>query len=202
MWEIQQPRCAKVGWVGEGVMGMQGISEWLNQLGFLILFAGLSEIILPNSSVRKTTRLFIGLIVILSIIDPLVGMMANPHWLDGLYLEVFSAEGDAYVEAGTEMATRVTTQAEQIWMGQVGQQVSVFLSLIDGIFDANVALLPVAGDGPWNAEVTVWSADSVLKDEGLRAEKEWEITNLIDKMLQPRGVAQVRFAWHEAADSR
>ena len=49
---------------------VQPVWRWMEQLAFLVLFAGLVEIALPSGDVRKAVRLLAGLVVMLAVVEP------------------------------------------------------------------------------------------------------------------------------------
>lgn len=177
---------------------MQAISSWVQQLGFLILFAGLIEVLLPNTSVRKVARLVIGLAIILAIIDPLVSLVANPGWIDSLFADAFFVDGEPYVRAGAEIAQSAQHRAESVWVMSMGKEVAVVLTLIEGIHDAAVAI--DGGEEPqrWRVDVTLWGSETLHLDPHWRQQREIEVDRLVRKLMDPLSVDDVRVSWSSA----
>lgn len=51
------------------------LSEWLKKLIFLVIVAGLVDLVLPNSNIQKYARLVIGLIIILTLLSPILTLL-------------------------------------------------------------------------------------------------------------------------------
>ncbi|MBB5173078.1 stage III sporulation protein AF [Texcoconibacillus texcoconensis] len=65
---------------------MSFVTEWIAQLIFLVLFATILELLLPNSQLQRYVRLVIGLIILVVMLQPVfyVFQMSADEWLDSL----------------------------------------------------------------------------------------------------------------------
>ena len=86
---------------------MSTLVAWIQQLGFLVFFAGLAQILLPDNDLRKVARLVIGLVLILAVIEPVVG------WLNGADS---SASSTAEERRGCYLqASRTCGEEKSLW---------------------------------------------------------------------------------------
>jgi stage III sporulation protein AF len=54
------------------------VYAWAQQLVFLILFVTVVEMILPAGELRRYTKMVVGLVVILAVLDPLLQVVQVP----------------------------------------------------------------------------------------------------------------------------
>jgi stage III sporulation protein AF len=105
------------------------VYAWAQQLVFLILFVTVVEMILPAGELRRYTKMVVGLVVILAVLDPLLQVVQGPRWTD-LLIRVPADEVMApsrAVEAGRRMLADATMATK------AGAQMAP--RLLDGIHD-------------------------------------------------------------------
>lgn len=120
---------------------MQSVTAWVQQIAFLVLFAGLVEIVLPSGEVRKAVRLVVGLVVMLAVVEPFTGWVADP---DGGLVEAVAErlvdDATPFINAGTELAEGGFEQARTLWKSQAERELGALLGLVDGVQQARVAV--------------------------------------------------------------
>lgn len=178
---------------------MQALSSWLRQLGFLILLAALAEFILPNTPVRKAVRFVIGLVVLLAIVEPLVGLVSEPRWIDSLFEHVAVSGPADPIAVGRSLAERAEAAATRLWADDLGRGLGLALTLLDGVADAAVTLEPATGIERWRVEVRLVADEGLAGDGAARARKEAEVERFVRRWLEPARVDQLRVTWMESA---
>ncbi len=155
---------------------------------------------MPNTSIRKVARLVIGLMIILAIVEPLVGVIANPGWIDSIFADVLAVNSESFLHVGDEMAKSAEAQAQVVWARGMENDIALVLTLIEGIDDAAVALV---NRGPpedeWRVEVTLWRRHGVSEAPEWRAQKEGEVGRLVRRLLHPLSVDAVEVTWEDVA---
>ncbi len=59
-------------------MDMSPITGWVRQIVVVGVLAGIAELALPRGSTRGYVRVVVGLLVMLTILEPVLGLMGNP----------------------------------------------------------------------------------------------------------------------------
>lgn len=120
---------------------VQPVWRWMEQLAFLVLFAGLVEIALPSGDVRKAVRLLAGLVVMLAVVEPFTGWVTDPA--GGLMpagpLRP-GADAGAYIKAGEELAEAGAARALALWKNQVERELGAMLGLVEGVRRADASV--------------------------------------------------------------
>lgn len=137
---------------------MEALSRWMQQLAFLVLFAGFVEIALPSGEVRKAVRLVAGLVVMLAVVEPLAGWVTGPAagWLDAFAMRT-AIDGAAYIEAGEALARESAGQARELWKSQAERELGAMLGLVEGVRRAEVAIDLDERLGARGVSVRVWA---------------------------------------------
>lgn len=105
---------------------MAEIYEWIKRMIYLTIFLTILLQILPKGSYRKYVKFFAGLIFVITVLNPLMGIFTQEDWeeklLDGILYEEKVREGEldfAYMEERQQeyyarsMETAVREMAEQ-----------------------------------------------------------------------------------------
>ena len=133
---------------------MQQVWRWMEQLAFLALFAGLVEIALPSGDVRKAVRLLAGLVVMLAVVEPFSGWVADP--LGGLAPAGPArpaADAGAYIKAGEELAEAGAARALALWKSQAERELGAMLGLVEGVRWADASVHLDEGSGAHKVSV-------------------------------------------------
>lgn len=178
---------------------MQALSSWLKQLGFLILLATLVEFILPNAPVRKAVRFVIGLVVLLAVVEPFVGLLSEPRWIDSLFEQVVVSGPADPIAVGRSMAERAEAAATRLWAGDLARGLALALTLLDGVADAAVTLDPARGAERWQVEVRLTADETLAGDAAARTRKEAEVERFVRRWMAPAQVDSMSVTWIESA---
>ncbi len=90
---------------------MNQIINWANSLITVIIFASVAELILPENSFRKYLRLAVGIIVIIMIATPLLGIKPSDVIPPTIDLDSLSYNGDnlnMYKQVGSVFSERLS----------------------------------------------------------------------------------------------
>lgn len=63
---------------------MAGIFEWIKRMIYLTIFLTLLLQILPKGSYRKYVKFFAGLVFVITILNPLMGLLQQENWEENL----------------------------------------------------------------------------------------------------------------------
>ncbi len=78
---------------------MQGLDAWIHGLVALLFLAGIAELLLPSGTFKGYARSFLGLLVLLGVLRPVVGLMQGQWRLAWPALPAVSSAGPASVAA-------------------------------------------------------------------------------------------------------
>lgn len=178
---------------------MRTLAAWIGQLGFLVFFAGLVQILLPDNDLRKVARLSIGLVLILAVVEPVVGWLdgsGGMAWIERAVGSIGTApSGEPYVRRGQELAATAWSRVQEDWRIQAERELATFVSLVPGVKDARVTI--VAGeDRIKEVEVRLAPASSDADLEELAA-VEGHVRRLVGGLLLGDSASQTRIVWEQ-----
>ena len=94
---------------------MQGLDAWIHGLVALLFLAGIAELLLPSGGFKGYARSFLGLLVLLGVLRPVVGLMQGQWRLAWPALPAISGAGPASVAAaGAAVRTYESLVASQV----------------------------------------------------------------------------------------
>lgn len=137
---------------------MDGLIAWVRGFLYLLFFATLVQVILPDDGIRRYTRLVVGLIVLAALLQPVTDLVRNPAML-GDSLEGFfsdnqgAAAADAWIAEGERMRELGEDRAIRQFAARTGEQIEGMLSLVQGVESAEVVDLKISAEGVARAEV-------------------------------------------------
>ncbi|MGI6082480.1 MAG: stage III sporulation protein AF [Limnochordia bacterium] len=112
------------------------IYAWTQQLVFLILFVTVVEMILPAGELRRYTKMILGLVVILAILDPLLQFVRGPGWTD-LLPDVSAAQAMATGEA-VEAGRQIFLRAARATQVNLFEEARARIEAVEGVEQAFV----------------------------------------------------------------
>lgn len=94
------------------------LSDWFKKLIFLVILAGLVDMVLPNSNIQKYARMVLGLLIILTLLSPVLSLLnindlSNVIWQNAYLMQQNQVHkvGLAEVEQMASNLERVNQQA-------------------------------------------------------------------------------------------
>ncbi|NLN18686.1 MAG: stage III sporulation protein AF [Firmicutes bacterium] len=160
------------------------IHTWTQQLVFLILFVTVVEMILPAGELRRYTKMILGLVVILAILDPLLHFVRGPGWMSQFpdVPAMNATAGEDAAEAGRQMfigAARAT---------QAGlfEEVRMEIETIDGVQQASVHVVEGQPQINVSLKTTAVEAD-VTERVRLLARSFFGVNNVVVRVEAQRG---------------
>lgn len=122
------------------------LSGWVKQIMQVVIFAGIIELILPDSGIRRFVRVVIGLFIMLAVLQPIIDFLQSDH------LTVMASIG-RYRSAEGRLSAGIPkdashTVARELYVKAVNEQIRTLLEA-----DAAVKLV---------------SIDTVLDEEAAR----------------------------------
>ena len=126
---------------------MWSLAAWIQHLGFLVMFAALSQILLPRGELRNAVRLVVGLVLIVAVVEPAAGWIARGDlpWGGNGWSWGVAVPGSDPAQRGSEVAAAALAEVEAAWRRQSERELAALFALIPGVEDAEVALFVEAG---------------------------------------------------------
>lgn len=134
---------------------MSALGNWIVQIGYLVLVAGLVEFLLPNNSARGAVRLVVGLVVILAIVEPVVRWVGDPAIFDRMTQSILADDGARYIEAGVTLSERSARDAAAAWEARLERQLEAMAALVDGVREVSVDVRTGGGGAVTGVEVAI-----------------------------------------------
>ncbi len=85
---------------------MENLKSWARDIVFIMVFAGILELMLPSGSIRKYVRVVMGLVIVVVVLNPIISLMKGslPQWELETYKPVAAEEVTPEVPRETEEA--------------------------------------------------------------------------------------------------
>ncbi len=105
---------------------MAEIYEWIKRMIYLAIFLTLLLQILPKSSYRKYVKFFAGLVFVITVLNPLMGILQQENWeeglLNGLLYEESIREGELDFDYMEERQKEYYAESMGIAVREVAEQ--------------------------------------------------------------------------------
>lgn len=132
---------------------IESITTWVKGIVFVVLFASFLELLLPNNSMQRFVRVIMGLFILLSILQPIIGLI-DSRWTDDLQpalatRSVIQPNDTDILKATNHVIDRREQLARDIYIKDLTKQIRATVLAIDGVADAKVTveLDSTAGQG-------------------------------------------------------
>jgi len=179
---------------------VRSLVGWIQQLGFLVFFAALTQILLPSGELRKTVRLVVGLVIILAVIEPAVDWIAGGtgslDW-ESVTRPAAPVSGGRYVEEGERLAGEAMAGVETAWRAQAERELAAFLNLIPEVQQASVELF--LGQGRVQRVRLRLALDVPDGEEAARTGVEERARRLVEGLLPEVNAERVEIVWESAS---
>ena len=140
---------------------MEALISWIRGFLYLLFFATLVQVILPDNGIRRYTRLVVGLVMLAALLQPIADLTKNPGVIGEAFAGMFGQAGGAGTEAdphGQDIAIRHMAD-------QLRNQLEGMLLLVPGVADAEVVDLELSDQGVQRVSVRLVGAEHVASAE-------------------------------------
>ncbi|MBS7530896.1 stage III sporulation protein AF [Hazenella sp. IB182353] len=93
------------------------LSDWVQQIVLIVLIAGFVDLILPNTAMERYVKLVMGLLIILAILSPLLGLLGKEYDLSELALQQEKESG----ALGMDSLRFIQSKSEELKKTQMEQ---------------------------------------------------------------------------------
>lgn len=135
---------------------MEALKEWVRTLAMLLILASCLELLVPMGGMKKYVRMAMGLLVMLSMINPLFAFLGQPVDLDPA---VFAPQTEARLPSLDEImaeASRFREKTEALALEQtrsrVEEEAARAARSVEGVADAQVEAALAADPGGYTLE--------------------------------------------------
>lgn len=185
---------------------IESIREWIRDLAVTVIFAGFIEMIVPFGTMQKYVRMALGLLILLTVLNPVLDIIHRPVNFEETARKVWAAgplDTGQILEraAGIRRATEARTV--EVYRQRVQASVEAVTSRVDGVAGARVSVAfgrPASnGDVPPVEGIEV----AVVPGAGQTADSRSDIRVdpvRIAKVGSPNGVAKTRAPVRDGAN--
>ncbi|MDR3593000.1 MAG: stage III sporulation protein AF [Negativicutes bacterium] len=120
---------------------ISAITDWVKTIILVVLFASFLELLLPASSMQRFIRVIMGLLVMLTILNPVVDFIQARSLPE--QLPAFSnrtADGTGRPGAGPAIADEKNRLAVEVYKKDLSRQIRAVVLAVDGVADARVSV--------------------------------------------------------------
>jgi stage III sporulation protein AF len=117
------------------------ISGWVKNIILIVLFATFLELLLPTSSLQRFVRVIMGLLIMLTILNPAIDVI-HGNWTGG-DIPTLSASSKKQVDIihnANQVAEERDRIAGEIYKRDLTKQVRALVMAVDGVADARIAI--------------------------------------------------------------
>lgn len=118
------------------------ISDWVKSIVMVVLFASFLELLLPASSMQRFVRVIMGLLVMLTILNPVVEFIQTrlgPEQVPAMSGRLTPAS-DGVLQNANVVAEKRSRLAAEIYQKDLAKQIRAVVVALDGVADARVAV--------------------------------------------------------------
>ncbi len=137
-------RHVPAGCVTRGDEMIASITIWVKGIIFVVLFASFLELLLPSNSMQRFVRVILGLFIMLTILQPVIGIMEN-KWTEDQLPALATRTGNSLIDTDIlDAANQVVSKREQLtrdlYLRDLSKQIRATVLAIDGVADAKVTV--------------------------------------------------------------
>lgn len=103
---------------------MEALRNWTMTIAGVIVFGSMCDMLMPENGIKKYIRLALGLILVISIINPIVSLFGG--FRDGNIPQIDSEQENAYTSY-SQMEERQREDITKIYQDNVGAKITAFL---------------------------------------------------------------------------
>lgn len=117
------------------------ISGWVKNIILIVLFASFLELLLPNSSLQRFIRVIMGLLIMLTILNPAIDLVQG-NWVAGDIPTIGTGgQKQADIVRSANMAVGERDRlAKEIYKRDIGKQIRALVMAIDGVSEVRIAI--------------------------------------------------------------
>lgn len=117
------------------------LSGWVKNIILIVLFASFLELLLPNSSLQRFIRVIMGLLIMLTILNPAIDLVQG-NWTAGDIPTIGTGgqiQADIVRSANMAVGER-DRLAKEIYKRDIGKQIRALVMAIDGVSEVRIAI--------------------------------------------------------------
>lgn len=117
------------------------LSGWVKNIILIVLFASFLELLLPNSSLQRFIRVIMGLLIMLTILNPAIDLVQG-NWTAGDIPTIGTGgQKQADIVRSANMAVGERDRlAKEIYKRDIGKQIRALVMAIDGVSEVRIAI--------------------------------------------------------------
>jgi stage III sporulation protein AF len=121
---------------------ISALNDWVKTIILVVLFASFLELLLPASSMQRFVRVIMGLLVMLTMLNPVVEFIqsrSTPQEIPALGGRIIAGPGPA--QGGAAVSTGDKSKlAVELYKKDLARQIRAVVLAMDGVADAQVAV--------------------------------------------------------------
>jgi len=144
---------------------MNSLQDWIRTITALVIIIGFFEMLLPDDEMRKFTKLVMGLVIMLAVLQPVIALM-NMTWDFSLHLQpaLTSEEQPSWEERGNELHNIGSEPVLAVIEESASRHIETILLLLNGVEKVNVS---IASRGDQITKITVQVLTSIQERSAL-----------------------------------
>ncbi|MDO4581159.1 MAG: stage III sporulation protein AF [Bacillota bacterium] len=152
---------------------MATVETLVRDMAALVLLGSIGELLIPASELGKYLRLVMGLLLILLVMTPLLGLLSEQELsIDGLFAAINADDNSAaYIADGERLRSSLSEQALDDYQRQLAAQAAALALGVDGVAAARAEAV-CASDGSIERLTLYisWTEHSEQAEQRLRAQ--------------------------------
>ncbi|MCI8335763.1 MAG: stage III sporulation protein AF [Peptococcaceae bacterium] len=164
---------------------MEFVIGLMRQISIIAVLAAFLELLLPNGEMQKFIRFFMGLLILVAFLNPLIkgqlfaGEIAAAEMADILETETAgNLSTEEILAAGREIDTALFTKAEEEVKEDISLQILALVRLVSGVEQAAVDIS--FAEGAWSGDLELVRLTVIASSGTDTAEIEADIYRLLE----------------------
>lgn len=117
---------------------MSVISEWIRSLIFILILAGIVEMLIPRGSMHRFVQVVLGLMIIMLLLQPLLGLLSRQTFFERRLAAISwevgrSGDAAAIIARGEDLAGRNGRFVADEFRRQAAAQSEAYALTVDGV---------------------------------------------------------------------
>lgn len=148
---------------------MAPLIDWIRGFLYLLFFATLVQVVLPDDGVRRYTRLVVGLVMLAALLQPITDLTKNPGMIGEAFAGMFGQSNgaetaDAWIAEGERLRGRSQDIAIRHMADRMSDQLEGMLLLIQGVAEVEVVNMELSEQGVHRVSVRLVGPESAAAE--------------------------------------
>jgi len=117
------------------------MTAWLEEIVLIVFITTFLDLLLPNGALTNFVRMVMGLFLLVSILNPIVGLLREDALLGSWHLLKESEEAQAVLAQGQALSKTQNEKTLRAYEESLEQQITALVYLVDGVKECETEVM-------------------------------------------------------------